>query len=69
MTLTLDLTPQAEAKLSEEAARAGLSLDQYALRLLMEKIADSADWVQKLADEVAGPGYVADLSREAIYAD
>ena len=69
MTLTLDLTPQAEEKLSEEAARVGLSIDQYALRLLMEKISTPADWVRKLAEEVAGPGYVADLSREAIYAE
>jgi hypothetical protein len=56
MTLTLEPPPQAEAKLSEEAARAGLPMDQYALRVLMDKVASPADRIRRLAMEIAGPG-------------
>jgi hypothetical protein len=67
MRLTLELTPQAEAKLSEEAARDGLSIDQYAVGMQMEKIFSPAERMQWLAEKIAGPGYVASLSRESIY--
>lgn len=69
MTLMIDLPPQTEARLSAEAERAGVAIDEFALQLLMEKDETSADRIRKLAAEIGGPGYVADLSREAIYAE
>lgn len=36
MTLTLDLTPELEARLQSEAARLGLPVNEYALHLLDE---------------------------------
>ncbi|MGO8670080.1 MAG: DUF1778 domain-containing protein [Capsulimonadaceae bacterium] len=37
MTLTIDLPPAAGAKLAAEAIRAGVTTDQYARQLLLEK--------------------------------
>lgn len=41
MTLTLELTQELEQKLSTEASRFGLPLEQYALRLLGEELAEA----------------------------
>ncbi len=43
MTLTLDLTPEAEAALEAEAARAGQSAEAYAARLFAEALEDASD--------------------------
>jgi len=69
MTLTLELTPEEEAQIAQEAARAGMSIDTYVLKLLMQRRETPADRVRRLAQEVAGPGHVADLSRDSIYAE
>jgi hypothetical protein len=43
MTLTLDLTPEAEAALEAEAARTGQSAQDFAARLFAEALEDAID--------------------------
>jgi hypothetical protein len=43
MTLTLDLTPEAEAALEAEAARTGQSAQDFAAQLFAEALEDAID--------------------------
>ncbi len=43
MTLTLDLTPEAEAALEVEAARTGQSAEAYAAQIVAEALDDAID--------------------------
>ena len=81
MVLRLDLSPEAEARLREKAATLGKDLDRFVLDALEEKMAsgssgakptESAEqWIARFNAWVESHpkrGYVADDSRESIYA-
>ena len=42
MTLTLNLPPEMEQRLREQADKAGIPADEYALKLLQEKVSAEA---------------------------
>jgi len=83
MTFQIDLSPEKETMLREEAARRGISADEYAKRLLEESLpahqnrtALSLEEEERLFDELAEvgkhlppspPGET--YSRETIYAE
>jgi hypothetical protein len=82
MTLQIDLRPETEARLREQAAAAGKDVTAFAREALEEAVAPGADsgeahtnlsteqWVAKwLAWTASFPAldYVADDSRESIY--
>lgn len=80
MTLTLNLTPETEAWLKEEADRTGKSPEELALEALKEKVAYEAEsaavlpassWLTEfhswLAAHPASTAAVLDDSRETIY--
>jgi len=69
MTLTIDVPIEMEERIKNDADQIGLSLPDFVLRLLTDKYQGSQDQIRRLAEEVAVPGYVKDLSREAIYAE
>jgi len=69
MTLTIDVPVEIEARIKADADQEGLSLPDFVLRLLEGKYQNRAEHIRKLAEEIAVPGYVKDLSREAIYAE
>lgn len=52
MNLTLHLTPETEAKLREQAAQCGKSLETLALEALEEKLADEDASSRMLPSEV-----------------
>ncbi len=80
MNLMLHLTPETEAKLREQAAQSGKSLETLALEALEEKLADGNDLSKALSDEVWKAKFdeflanlprsgaaIVDDSRESIY--
>lgn len=69
MTITINVSETAENRLKEEASRAGVTIPRLVERLVTERFDNAGDRIQKLFDDIAGPGYIADLSRESIYAD
>jgi plasmid stability protein len=69
MTLTINVPAETEERLKVDAARMGLSMPDFVIRLLTDHYETGADHIRRLADEIAVPGYVKDLSREAIYAE
>jgi hypothetical protein len=69
MTLTIDVPIEVEQRIMADANQEGLSLPEFVARLLKDKYQSGAEHIRRLADELAVPGYVKDLSREAIYAE
>ena len=49
MTLTIDIPPELEIRLEQEAARKGVSTDEYARSLLEETLATSAHPVSEVS--------------------
>ncbi len=83
MVLRLDLSPEAEARLLDRAAAAGKAVDRFVLDVIEEKLEvgsvssaalreeSLAEWVRRFDAWVNSHprrGYVADDSRESIYA-
>ncbi|MEX0643660.1 MAG: hypothetical protein WD468_13230 [Pirellulales bacterium] len=80
MTLELELSPEAEARLRERAAEAGKELQAFVLEAVEEKLAadtpapnarNIGDWLKALrawGDSHPRREYLADDSRESIYA-
>jgi hypothetical protein len=58
-----------EERIKADADQTGLSMPEFVIRLLQDKYQNNADHIRRLAEEIAVPGYVKDLSREAIYAE
>ena len=54
MSLTIELSPKAEAGLNREAARSGLSLHQFATRLIAEKAGAPTPETPIVTDDPAG---------------
>jgi len=69
MTLTINVPVEMEERMKAAAQQEGLSLPDFVVRLLQTKYQDRAEHIRRLAEEIAVPGYVKDLSREAIYAE
>lgn len=83
MTLTIDLPPELEERLQEESAREGLPAEEYARRVLEERLlpagADAApgengdrlrafrEWVGGHSGRTAPPLSDEAISRESIY--
>lgn len=69
MTLTINVPNEMEKRIQADADRVGLSMPDFVVRLLEDKYQDGAEHIRRLAEEIAVPEYVKDLSREAIYAE
>ncbi|MGO8673403.1 MAG: hypothetical protein ACLQVD_18830 [Capsulimonadaceae bacterium] len=72
MTILLDLPESTMEHLAANAKRTGKGIDELAAEAVISQYPDTDDtqaFFDRIAARVPPPGYVADLSREAIYAD
>ena len=69
MTLTINVPTEMEEQIKADAALTGLSMPDFVIRLLEDRYQSQAEHIRRLAEQIAVPGYVKDLSREAIYAE
>jgi hypothetical protein len=69
MTLTINVPNEMEERIKADAAQIGLSMPDFVVRMLQDRYQNRAEQIRRLAEEIAVPGYVKDLSREAIYAE
>jgi hypothetical protein len=69
MTLTIDITLEAESRLEQESERTGIPVPELAGRLLMERLQPGTDRINNLIADISAPIDVADVSRETIYAE
>jgi len=70
MTFTIDLPTDAVRQLEDEATRTGKPVDTLIAEAVIEHLRlDPQIMFDRIASRVPAPGFVADLSRESIYAE
>ena len=69
MTLTINLSSEAESRLTEESKRIGIPVEELAGRLLSQRLTSGADRIARLIADISAPIDMPDVSRDAIYAE
>jgi hypothetical protein len=78
MTVTIDIPKDVENPLKADLDRTGKPVEDLIQEIVVQHYAGAGregaatrqpGRIQRLFDDIATPGYIVDLSREAIYAD
>ena len=70
MTITINLPEDAEATLRDQAEKAGVSLDRFVERLVLDRFVSARTRIDRLVAAIGDPTVILeDVSREAIYGE